>query len=105
MDVKFDMVRLGKKRKSFIAEKILKHNVSFLKESIRYLLKNRTTSSAKHNRIFMTMVIPAKGYKIKIHFQNISEKWIRKELKDNFPNSIYKGKYDYILDNIDNPIF
>ncbi len=51
------------------------------------------------------MVIPARGHNIKIHFQNIPEKWIRKELKDNFPYAIYKGKIDSILDNIDNPIF
>lgn len=104
MEVKFEMVRIGKKRKSFIAEKILKQNVSFLKESIRHLLKNKTSNS-KHNRIFITMVIPARGYNIKIHFQNIPEKWIRKELKDNFPDAIYKGRIDYILDNIYNPIF
>lgn len=104
MEVKFDMVRLGKKRKSFMAEKILKQNVSFLKESIRHLLKNKTIGT-KHNRIFITMVIPAKGYNIKIHFQNIKEKWIRKELRESYPNSIFKGNYDTLLDNLNNKVF
>ena len=51
------------------------------------------------------MVIPAKGYNIKIHFQNITEKWIRKELRESYPNSIFKGNYDTLLDNLNNKVF
>ena len=104
MDVKFDLVRLGEKRKNSLSETLIKQNVDILRKSIRNLLKDKTSNS-KYNSISMTMVIPAKGHNIKIHFQNIPEKWIRKELKDNYPNSIYKGKYDILLDNLNNRIF
>ena len=85
-------------------KKTLKQNIDFLKRSVRHLLKNKTIGN-KQNILFITMVIPAKGYGIKIHFQNISEKWIRKELRENFPNSIFNGSYAILFDNINNEIF
>lgn len=104
MEVKFDLVRIGKKRNDLFKEKMIKHNLDILRSNIRSLFKNKTCNN-KNNQISMIMVIPGRGYKIKIHFQNISEKWIKKELKDNYPNSIYKGKYEILLDNLDNKVF
>lgn len=104
MKIEFDLVRLGEIRRNSLSETLIKQNVDILRKSIRNLFKNKNSDS-KHNSISITMVIPARGYNIKIHFQNISEKWIRKELKDNYPNSIYKGKYDILLDNLDNKVF
>ena len=40
MEVKFDLVRIGKIRKSSIAEKILKQNVDLLRNEIRSFLKD-----------------------------------------------------------------
>ncbi|MCB0458926.1 MAG: hypothetical protein KDC74_02780 [Flavobacteriaceae bacterium] len=104
MDVKFDLVRIGKIRKNCTSEKILKQNVDVLRNNIRYLLKNEICSN-KNNQLDITMIIPAKGFNIKIRIQNVKDFHLRKLLRENFPNTIYKGKLDTILDNIDNQIF
>jgi len=104
MEVNFDIVRIGKIRKNRISEMILKQNVEFLKNGIRSLLKDNEVDSKK-DLISMVLVIPAKGHSIKIALRDIKESYIKKELKNNFPNSIYKGDYKSILDNINNLIF
>lgn len=104
MEVKFDMVRIGVIRKNSISEKILRENVDSLKYSIQSLLKDEKVDN-KHNQINMTMIIPSKGYNIKIVLEDIKHEYLRKELKLNFPNSIYNGKYSEIMDNLDNKIF
>jgi formiminotetrahydrofolate cyclodeaminase len=53
----------------------------------------------------MVMIIPGKGYNVKIALQDIKDLHIKKELKNNFPNSIYKGEYSIIMDNLENKVF
>lgn len=53
----------------------------------------------------MVMIIPGKGCRIKIALQDINDEHIRKELRHNFPNSIYNGQYSMIMDNVDNKTF
>lgn len=104
MEVKFDLVRIGKIRKNSIAERILKENVNLLSTYIRSFLKEEKINN-KHNTISMTMVIPGKGYNIKIALQDVKDLHIKKELRNNFPNSIYRGEYSTIMDNVHNKIF
>jgi len=100
MEVKFDLVRIGNVRKNKVSETILKDNTALLKLSIRSLLKD-IKSIHKNNRVDMIMIVPAKGYVIKIRTQEIKDINLRKILSDNFPNNIYKGSLDTILDNSD----
>jgi hypothetical protein len=104
MDVKFDLVRIGKIRKSSIAEIVLKQNVDLLRNNIRSFLKDENINN-KYNTIRMVIIIPGKGYNIKIALQDIKDLNIKKELKNNFPNSIYKGEYSIIMKNIENKVF
>ncbi|MBU3821323.1 hypothetical protein KO566_04555 [Flavobacteriaceae bacterium XHP0103] len=104
MEVKFDLVRIGKIRKSYELEKTLKDNVVSLKKDIRFLLENEICNN-KSNIVEMAMIIPEKGKNIKIALEDVRDFHIRKKLKTNFPNSIYQGKYAKILDNINNRIF
>lgn len=104
MEVKFDLVRIGEIRKNSISEKILKQNVDLLRNNIRLLLKNKKIDN-KHNQISMVMVIPAKGYNIKIVLEDIKDEYMRKELRFNFPSSIYNGEYSNIMNNLDNKVF
>lgn len=104
MKVKFDLVRIGKIRKDFSSEKILKQNVISLKKNIRLLLEYKDFGN-KNNTISIVMVIPGKGYKIKIALQDILDSNIKKELRQNFREHIYTREYSVLLDNIDNRIF
>lgn len=104
MEVKFDLVRIGKPRKNSTIEIILKQNVNLLQNSIRYFLEDEV-STDKYNRIDMVMIIPSKGSSIKIALQDINDNNIKKSLRQKFPNSIYKGDYSIILDNIHNRVF
>lgn len=104
MEVKFDLVRIGKTRKNYNSEKVLKQNVDFLRSNIRDLLKEEKCSH-KNNRVDMTMIVPAKGNNIKIRLQDIKDFHIRKLIRENYPNSVYKGNLDTILDNMNNRVF
>jgi len=104
MEVKFDLVRIGKIRKNSFAEMILKQNVDFLKNSIRIFLNNEYPND-KHYQINLEMIIPAKGYNIKIALRSLKDNSIKKELRDNFPNSIYHGKDTTIEMNVLNKVF
>lgn len=104
MEVKFDLVRIGKRRKDNLSEKILKQNVDILRHDIRLFLRDKE-SNTKYNEISMAMIIPGSGYSIKIALADIQDKNLRKELRNNFPEAVYKGKYSVILDNIHNSIF
>ena len=83
MEVKFDLVRIGKTRKNYNSEKVLKQNVDFLRSNIRDLLKEEKCSH-KNNRVDMTMIAPAKGHNIKIRLQDIKDFHIRKLIRENF---------------------
>ncbi|MBX9889455.1 MAG: hypothetical protein K2Y30_16160 [Flavobacteriaceae bacterium] len=102
MELKFDVVRIGKIHKDKMSEMILKQNVGFLKNGIYSLLQDIDNETKKFG---IVLVIPGKGHNIRIALQDVKERNVRKELKINFPCNIYKGEYSVILDNIDNPIF
>jgi len=104
MDVKFDLVRIGKFRKNYVSETILKQNADLLRTNIRYLLQDRKCSH-KDNTVHMTMVIPGKGYNIKIVLQDVRDFHIRKQLKEKFPNSIFKGDQSILRNNIWNSLW
>ena len=104
MEVKFDLVRFGEIRKNSIAEKVIKENLDLLRNNICLLLKDENINN-KYNRISMVMIVPKKGYNIKIVLHDIKDENIKKKLRLNFPTSIYKGDYSLITDNIDNKIF
>lgn len=99
MEVKFDLVRIGLKRKSNLSEMLLKQNVDFLKSSIRHVLCEYISGDVK-NEISLVIIVPGKGYNIKIALKYIKDHHIRKILSSNFPYSIYKGKYEVILKNM-----
>ncbi len=104
MNVKFDLVRFGKIRKNNNSELILKKNVEFLQNHIRFLLDNENIDN-KNNCVDMVMIIPGRGYEIKIALQDIRDTNVKKILKVNIPLQIYKGDYSIIIDNINNRIF
>ena len=104
MNVKFDLVRFGKIRKNNNSELILKKNVEFLQDHIRFLLDNENIDN-KNNCVDMVMIIPGRGYEIKIALQDIRDTNVKKILKVNIPLQIYKGDYSIIIDNINNRIF
>lgn len=104
MNVKFDLVRFGKIRKNNNSELILKKNVEFLQNHIRFLLDNENIDN-KNNCVDMVMIIPVRGYEIKIALQDIRDTNVKKILKVNIPLQIYKGDYSIIIDNINNRIF
>ena len=95
-------LELGRIRKNPFQERILKQNVKFLKNRVRSILENEDIDN---NKIYMVMVVPGRGYNIKIVLQDIRDISIRKKLKEKIPNYIYKGKYSVLLDNMNNPIF
>lgn len=104
MEVKFDLVRIGKIRKNYASEIVLKQNVDFLKNSIRTLLKEEKNFYNK-STISMVMIIPGKGYNIKIALRDIKDNHIIELLEEKFSKFIYKGKYSLIMDNINNKTF
>lgn len=104
MEVKFDLVRIGKIRKNYTSELILKQNLDLMRAAIRDLLSDEKNNS-KNNSIHLTIVIPGKGHAIKIVLEKMLDSQIRKMLKENFPNSIYNGNQSVLLEYIDNKIF
>lgn len=104
MKVNFDLVRIGEIRKKKISETLIKQNVKLLKSNIRYLLEN-VDNDNKSNEISMVIIIPGKGYDIKIALRDVRDKNIKRILQQNYPNNIYKGSYSTIMDNINNRIY
>ncbi|MFD2917803.1 hypothetical protein [Psychroserpens luteus] len=104
MKTKFDLVRIGKARKDYSIEKSLKDNKDLLISRIRLFIEN-TVVNKKNDEIHMIIVIPAKGHNPKILLESVRDEDIRKGLKQNFPNFIYKGKPSIVEDNYDNKVF
>ncbi|KJD36683.1 hypothetical protein PW52_03305 [Tamlana sedimentorum] len=104
MEVKFDLVRIGKFRKDRFSEKIIEENADSLRTNIKSFLKNETCSH-RDNTVHMTIVIPAKGYNVKMVLQDIRDFKIRKQLRERFPNFIYKGNQSTLLENLSNRIW
>ncbi len=103
MEVKFDVVRIGNKRKNPTSELILKQNANLLKNTIRHVLKEEVCGH-KNNREDITMIIPSRGHNVTFRIQDVTDSHIKDILKHRFPNSIYKGSLDTILDNINNRV-
>jgi hypothetical protein len=102
MTVKFDMVRIGKIRKSPVAEMFLKENVQILQQSIRDLLADVSNES---DQVDIAMVIPAKGYSIKIILEFFHNEQIKHLLQTTFPNSIYRRDTNNLVNHVHNRIF
>lgn len=94
----FDIVRIGKLRNDQIALQMLKDNVQILQNTIRTLLKEEEYIYGS-GVMELVMVVPGRGFNIKIALQDIGEERIKKILKHHLPNSIYKGSYDLLLRN------
>lgn len=103
MEVKFDTVRIGKIRRSSIDEKILEQNLDFLKGNIRLLLKEEEIEN-KYKKVGVVLVVPAKGFNIKIAEKYAGNEFVKKLLNQNFPESIYKGQYSKIDENVMNQV-
>lgn len=104
MEVKFDLVRIGSVRKNYHSEKILKNNTTRLINDIRELLKYEICRH-KNNKEHVTMIIPERGYSIKVLLKDFKDTHIRKIVRVNLPSAIYKGKEEKILDNMHNKVF
>lgn len=103
MEVKFDTVRIGKIRRSSIDEKILEQNLDFLKGNIRSLLKEEEIEN-KYDKVSVVLVVPAKGFNIKIAKKYVGNEFVKKLLSQNFPKSIYSGQYSKIDENVMNQV-
>lgn len=104
MEIKFEIVRVGKFRRDSLAERFIKENVALMKKSIRSLLED-FKYMGNDDKMELTLVIPAKGDNIKIYIGDRKDENFRKILRQNFPDSIYKGNDSIIEENIHNPIF
>jgi hypothetical protein len=98
MEIKFIPIRIGKFRQNPFHEKILKENYLQLKSQLR----NFVQTIPSETTIEVDIVIPAKGYRITITLDSIKDQEIKKQLIANFPDSIYKGKYETLMDNSSN---
>lgn len=101
MEIKFVPLRIGKFRQNHFHERILKENYLLLKRQLRDFVQTIPSETT----IEVDIVIPAKGYRITITLDAIKEQEIKKQLTANFPDSIYKGKYETLMDNSSNMNF
>ncbi|MBX2950058.1 MAG: hypothetical protein KF704_12330 [Crocinitomicaceae bacterium] len=99
MEIKFETVRVGKFRKDIMQERILKENYNFLKNSLKECVNNINSSN---EIIDVDIVIPAKGSRISITLNSIKDKEVKQLLIENFPDSIFKGDYSILEENINN---
>jgi hypothetical protein len=104
MEIKFDMVRIGGFRKNHRSEILLRQNADLLMNDIRTLLLGVECGDGK-NKEAITLIIPAKGFKVKFRLQDFREDKIRALVKKNFSRFAYHGKLDTILDNVNNLVF
>ena len=71
MDVKFDVVRIGERRKNHLSEILLEENTIMLKNTLVDFLFDLKNSDGKNSEQ-VTIVVPAKGYNPKIRLQDLS---------------------------------
>mgnify|MGYP000057659148 CR=1 FL=1 len=98
MKIKFEPVRIGKFRKDLIQERILKENYLKLKHEISVFVE----SIQSDDTIDVDIVIPEKGNRISITLDSIEDNYIKNQLMENFPNSIYNGDYNVLYNNSTN---
>jgi hypothetical protein len=101
MIVNITLIRIGTPRKNYASEQILRDSVYQFKQDINDLLVNDVVGD-KSNSIWIDMIIPGRGYNVKIDINSVPKKWIKDKIVEHFPNSIYTGKYSVIMDNIKN---
>lgn len=104
MDVKFDVVRIGERRKNHLSEILLEENTIMLKNTLVDFLFDLKNSDGKNSEQ-VTIVVPAKGYNPKIRLQDFRDKRVRDLVKIKFSGFIYKGSDDSFLININNRVF
>lgn len=106
MSSKFSTVRIGSRRKNFYEENLLMTYLNELKHQITYELTQ--VDDLELNKMQVELVIPNTGIEPLIVCQttdNPSKKRLNKFLRDKFPDRIYKGSYDKVLDNIFNKVY
>ena len=104
MNIKFETVRKGNIRKNATAELVLKKDFETLQSFIYNDIKDNFYNTGIES-ITIGLVIPAKGFKIKIILQNINETRIKNFLKENYSSYIYKGNYTELSNYAMNRIF
>ena len=100
--MKFDLVRIGKKRKNYLIEKEIIENVKNIKILIKELLIENEFDIQNLNFV---LIIPQRGTSIKIPEYEIKDSNIIKLFQTELPNNIYKGDYNKVLENIHNKVF
>lgn len=103
MDVNFNVIRIGVKRKNRVLEENLIQNTYLLKKKIRNYLGGIEIGEIKGADI--DLCVPSKGNKITIVLQNIRNQQIKNLLKNQYKEYLYKGSYKAISENINNRVF
>ena len=104
MNLRFDLVRIGETRKNYNSEKLIKLNTELLIKNIRNIIT--TEKNNEDNFKFeMTIIVPEKGNNVKMLLASIKDLELKDLLKEKFPNSIYKGEMETVLDNIHKKVF
>ena len=104
MQIKFDKVRIGKKRKNINSELLLKYEVGFLKNVIQTTI-DESAFSKSDDIIYITLIIPARGYNIKARFQDLKNDGVKKFLLERLDMYNCTRSLNLILANQNNPIF
>ena len=98
MEVKYNHIRLGSKRKTPFKERELSSSVKSLKEEITETLKEEYRGEIK--KIELTIIKPGRGLKAKFNMDNIKNREIRKILKSNFGVNLRRLSEEEILNNL-----
>ena len=96
MNIKFEVIRIGKTRKNKTSEIWIQQNLKFLKENILHVFNENKINIS----INLLLIIPSRGNKIRISLRNINNSELKYIIKENFSDSIYNGNYNLILKNI-----
>lgn len=100
MEVGFDMIRLGSFRKSAVDEQLIKESVTNFKRSIRDILSDIEGSKEE-----LVMIIPARGFDVKIDISCVNNLRVKELLKEQFPTSIRVLSDSELHQNLFNRIY
>ncbi|WP_010181432.1 hypothetical protein [Aquimarina agarilytica] len=98
MEIKYDLIRIGSKRKNVFYERELNNSIKSLKDEITEILKEEYLGDVK--KIELTIIKPARGLKAKFNIDNIKDKDIRKILKSKFSTSLRRLTDKEIQNNL-----